>query len=353
MNKKKAEAKNNKTLNTTYLDVLFRWFALAIITADFILGKEKTKDTTTFTICMIAAVIYAIIVTRLKLNRNYKRNSNVYFYTDTIMLSVFVVLLGGLNSDMYLIYFFVIGYSGVSGNNLSTVKISIFSIFLFSISSLVFKSSYIGGLSYWKLVLRDIFLLCAALGIDFIHVEIKKYDEMHKREFKLARTDKLTGLANRHYFDQKLQEEALYSDATGLPINILIFDLDNFKKFNDSYGHVWGDKLLTLFSDIIKQNIRKADIPVRFGGEEFLILLRDLDLETARSVGERIRKHLEKQRIYVGTDNNRQRVTVSCGVAQYPRHSGSIRAVVECADKALYHAKEIGKNTVVGYEDIC
>ena len=90
--------------------------------------------------------------------------------------------------------------------------------------------------------------------------KIKKYGDLHKKEFKMARTDKLTGLANRHYFDQKLGEEVQYADISGSPLNILMFDLDNFKRFNDSYGHVWGDKLLTLFSDIIMQNIRKCDI---------------------------------------------------------------------------------------------
>ena len=174
----------------------------------------------------------------------------------------------------------------------------------------------------------------------------------HKKEFRMARTDKLTGLANRHYFDQKLVDEVDYADRTSMPINILLFDLDNFKKFNDTYGHVWGDKLLILFSDIIKQNIRSNDIPVRFGGEEFLIMLRDLDIETAMCVGQRIRKQLEKQKIYIGVEEDRRRVTVSCGVAQYPKHANSIKTVIDYADKALYKAKEKGKNMVVSYDEM-
>jgi len=110
---------------------------------------------------------------------------------------------------------------------------------------------------------------------------------MHQREFKLARTDKLTGLANRHMLDQKLEEEALYCEYSKKPLNVLMFDIDDFKKFNDTYGHIWGDKLLSLFGDIIKQSIRKTDMAFRYGGEEFMVLIRDLDLEKAKCVADR------------------------------------------------------------------
>jgi diguanylate cyclase (GGDEF)-like protein len=192
----------------------------------------------------------------------------------------------------------------------------------------------------------------ASCGIAFLSNEVHKYNEMHKKEFKLARMDKLTGLANRHYFDQKLREEVEYADLNGKPLNVLIFDLDNFKRFNDTYGHVWGDKLLSLFSDIIKQNIRKSDIPVRYGGEEFLLLIRDLEIDMAKCVGERIRKSLEKQRIYSGNEDDRRKVTVSCGIAQYPKHASDIKLAIELADKALYYAKESGKNMVVSYDEM-
>jgi diguanylate cyclase (GGDEF)-like protein len=186
-----------------------------------------------------------------------------------------------------------------------------------------------------------------------INTQVKKFDELHRKEFKLARTDKLTGLANRRYFDQKLSEDVQYSDETGNPLNILIFDLDNFKKFNDTNGHTWGDKLLTLFSDIIKHNIRQSDVPVRYGGEEFLLIIRDLDYERARNVGERIRNQLEKQYIYIKCeDDTKKWATVSCGVAQYPTDSKSIWEVIESADKALYNAKANGKNIIVCYKDI-
>ncbi len=131
-----------------------------------------------------------------------------------------------------------------------------------------------------------------------------------------------------------------------------MFDIDNFKKFNDTYGHIWGDKLLSMFGDIVMQNIRKTDIPVRYGGEEFIVLIGDLDMATVKGIGDRIRSQLEKQNFNMGNEETKCKVTVSCGVAQYPTHAKDIKEVVNYADKALYYAKEIGKNIVVSYDEI-
>jgi diguanylate cyclase (GGDEF)-like protein len=218
--------------------------------------------------------------------------------------------------------------------------------------TLGFERDKLNEFNFLRLITRDLFMLVAAYGVSLVITEVKKYDEMHKREFRLARTDKLTGLANRHYFDQKLEEEALYADYARKPLNVLMFDIDNFKKFNDTYGHIWGDKLLSMFGDIVMQNIRKTDIPVRYGGEEFIVLVGDLDLAMAKSIGDRIRSQLEKQNFNMGNGDTKCKVTVSCGVAQYPIHSKDIKEVVDYADKALYYAKEIGKNIVVSYDEI-
>ena len=99
--------------------------------------------------------------------------------------------------------------------------VGIFSAVAFSIIAM----KNIEGLNYFRLIFKDILILMAAIGITMLNNEIKKYGELHKKEFKLARTDKLTGLANRHYFDQKLGEEVQYADFSGNPLNILMFDL--------------------------------------------------------------------------------------------------------------------------------
>jgi len=281
-----------------------------------------------------------------------KKDIGIVFYIDVLLVCFISYILGGIESDIFVVLFFIIAYYGMSRDITSIVNITVFTISMYSIFTLVVERDRLNEFNYWRLISRNLFMLITAYGISLLITEVKKYDEMHKREFKLARTDKLTGLANRHYLDQKLEEEALYADYTGKPLNILMFDIDNFKKFNDTYGHMWGDKLLSIFGEIVMQNIRKTDIPFRYGGEEFIVLISDLDISTVKGIGDRIRNQLEKQNFNIGDENTKCKVTVSCGIAQYPTHSKDIKEVIDCADKALYYAKEIGKNIVVTYDEI-
>ncbi|TYQ13338.1 UNVERIFIED_CONTAM: diguanylate cyclase (GGDEF)-like protein [Acetivibrio alkalicellulosi] len=335
--------------------IVFRWILLLIVIPVFLFASDESFMSKEFWICFSSAVVYNSLVTSLLVLNKSKwaeRAVSIVFYMDIVVICTFSYVLGGIQSDIYFILFFIIAYYGTGRDVSDTVFISIFALLMYSISSIFYEIGNLSNLNYLNLIIRGIFIIFAAYGISGIIIEVKKYDELHKKEFKRARTDKLTGLANRHYFDQKLEEEALYAEYSRKPLNILMFDIDNFKVFNDSYGHLWGDKLLALFGDIIIQSIRKTDIPVRYGGEEFIILIRDLDLEIAKSVGERIRCQLERQNMYLQEGDSSKKVTVSCGIAQFPTHSNDIKKVVEYSDKALYYAKEIGKNVVVCYDEI-
>lgn len=353
MNEAKVQddcVKKNRILNERFIFHLTRWLIIIIITFYFLFAYNSDSKNIQFMWVIFFSACYNTIISLFlpKNEKNMRKITKFIIFCDVVFVSIISYNLGGINSDMYILYFFIIGFCGIYSNFSFTLIVGLFSILSFSILAL----KNVEDLNYFRLVIKDVFIIMASIGVMLLNNEIKRYGEMHKKEFKLARTDKLTGLANRHYFDQKLQEEVQYADISGNPLNILMFDLDNFKRFNDTYGHVWGDKLLTLFSDIIMQNIRKCDIPVRYGGEEFLILIRDLDIEMARSIGERIRRQLEKQRIYIGDEDNRKKVTVSCGLAQYPKNSPKIKEAIDFADKALYHAKASGKNIVVSFEEI-
>ncbi len=351
-NQNKEKHEDEKMPRKRLLVLIFRWFVfLYLIQVIFNELIEENLNGSTF-IFFIIILFYNLIVTyyAIKTSTKEKVNSKLIIFFDIMLTSAFACQWGGMYTDVFILYFFIIAYCSICKNPGFTIKISILSLVSYTIASIYAGNNNIAyEVNFLVLITRDFFILIAGIAVILISSEAKKYDELHRKDFKMARTDKLTGLANRHYFEQKLAEEVEYSNLTGNPLNILIFDLDNFKKFNDTYGHVWGDKLLTLFSDIIKQCIRKSDIPVRYGGEEFLIMVRDLDFHTAKSVGERIRTQLERQRIYVGLDDDRKRATVSCGVAQYPKDSKNIKEVIEFADKALYHAKENGKNRISCY----
>ncbi len=154
--------------------------------------------------------------------------------------------------------------------------------------------------------------------------------------------DPLTGLYNRRYLMETMMREHSRAVRKGMPISVMIVDIDNFKEFNDRYGHVAGDSLLKHVGLVIRQHIRLSDIPCRYGGEEFLIVFPEMKLENAVEKAENLRTLISKQAIFPTVS-----VTVSIGVASFPEHGATMDEVIARADEALYKAKRTGKNKVV------
>lgn len=169
------------------------------------------------------------------------------------------------------------------------------------------------------------------------------------RLYELATVDGLTGLFVRRYFDHRLGEEWERSTRYSNPFVVAIFDLDNFKKINDTYGHQIGDKVLRATGAIIRKNMRSIDIAARYGGEEFCFLLPRTELSEAMAVAERIRQDISKEEVSI--DSGALWVTVSIGLAGFPdTESTSAIGLLSEADQALYQAKRAGKNRVVVYQ---
>ena len=160
---------------------------------------------------------------------------------------------------------------------------------------------------------------------------------------KQAITDGLTDLYNRRYFENALKNETERALRSHQPFSLISLDLDNLKKINDTYGHNAGDEAIKTIADVLKRNARSVDIPARFGGEEFSILLPGIDSNGARAAAERIRTSLSNQ--IVG--NNVGQITASIGVATFLEHTDNIDDLVELADQAMYKAKINGRNQVV------
>lgn len=344
--KSNKQKMHNSTTVLVYRWLLYLFAAVLCLTNDM---PEIQWYAVLETLAITA--IYNIFVTAY-LQRYKKKYSMAIIYCDIAALMFLILFSNGIRSELFIFFFFLIGVSGIYSNISNTVRTGIVVVVLYTAVCIISGQNRAESSFIPSLIIKDFMILLSAYAATRINFEVMKSDELIKKEFRIARTDKLTGLANRHYFEQKLKEEVEYANKCQSVLNVLIFDLDNFKGFNDTYGHLSGDKLLMLFSDIIRQCIRSADIPVRYGGEEFMILIRDLDIIIAKSVGDRIKRQLEKQRIYLGSNDERQKMTVSCGVAQYPTHSRNIRDVIEKADQALYHAKSIGKNIVVMFDEI-
>ena len=160
-------------------------------------------------------------------------------------------------------------------------------------------------------------------------------------------TDPLTGLGNRKYFDRMIEMEVQNAQAAGEPLSLLMFDIDHFKSFNDSYGHLTGDQVLRLVGLSLKQTIKGRDITARYGGEEFAVVLPNTALRQALTVADHIRRAvMAKELKKKSTGEILGRVTISVGVSML-KPGDDTDSLIERADACLYAAKRNGRNRVV------
>ncbi len=165
---------------------------------------------------------------------------------------------------------------------------------------------------------------------------------------KMARVDQLTGMYNRKYLDEFAETAIPQALRTGTPYGILMIDIDFFKMINDTYGHDVGDEAIRIISRVIKDSIRKSDVAIRFGGEEFIVLLHNCDKEFIKKIAEKIRISFAKEIITAGSKSFSK--TLSVGTVMFPDDSKSIWKCIKYADMSLYYAKEHGRNQVVCYD---
>lgn len=166
----------------------------------------------------------------------------------------------------------------------------------------------------------------------------------HEKTVHYSRNDHLTGLLNRRLFEEILNREISRAVRHGTDLALLFFDIDDFKKVNDTFGHSVGDAVLSWFAGILGKNKRGEDIAVRYGGEEFVLLLPQTSKISALLMGERIRGEVQKKTLEI--DGRKIRITVSCGMAVYPYDATAAENLLNNADQALYRAKNVGKNII-------
>lgn len=159
---------------------------------------------------------------------------------------------------------------------------------------------------------------------------------------RLGRTDRLTELSNRGYWEECLEQEFLREQRSGGESSLIIFDIDHFKKVNDTYGHQAGDEVIREVARILRTTARETDFPGRYGGEEFVLLLPDTPAEGAYEVAERLRKKLEATSI--SYEQLKLQVTISLGISVFTPDLVSAHQWLERADQALYLAKNSGRN---------
>jgi diguanylate cyclase (GGDEF)-like protein len=198
--------------------------------------------------------------------------------------------------------------------------------------------------SFWAVTLVGLVLLVYVLYTLWLNlVEVRKTESTLRRQ---ALRDPLTGLFNRRFFDAGLTQEIIRSRRSGDPASLLILDIDNFKRYNDEYGHEAGDAVLRAIGQLLQTQVRGGDVACRFGGEEFVILMPNAPLESAKERGNQILEAIRGLEV-PHQGHLLRSVTASLGVAEFPTHASDAEGILDAADNALYTAKRAGRDRMV------
>ncbi|WP_085579943.1 GGDEF domain-containing protein [Thalassospira mesophila] len=187
---------------------------------------------------------------------------------------------------------------------------------------------------------------------DKVSSEISRLRQDLEAMRREAMTDPLTGIANRKMFDQQLRNRAMEAMESGTPLCLLMIDVDHFKQFNDTYGHQIGDQVIRLMAQTLCNNIKGRDTAARYGGEEFAVILPRTDMENARRLAEIIRENVRKKAVISESDGSSlDQITVSIGIGCFD-YGEPLGQLIQRADRALYLAKETGRDRVATENDL-
>jgi len=192
------------------------------------------------------------------------------------------------------------------------------------------------------------------------HIYMSRQQEFDERMYRIATTDTLTGIANRRALLQELQMRISEAIRYDRDLSVILFDLDDFKAVNDKYGHTAGDKMLQKITNVCSNWLRTTDFIGRYGGEEFMIICPNTDIDGATALAERIRIAVAQSEFKFS--GNKLKMTISIGVTELynhlEQHAAPINEVqlmhefIDAADDAMYEAKKAGKNCVFGFNPL-
>jgi diguanylate cyclase (GGDEF)-like protein len=179
---------------------------------------------------------------------------------------------------------------------------------------------------------------------------VKQAVEFNSQIETITSVDALTQVYNRHFYDTQVSVEIERATRSGNEVSMLVIDLDDFKKVNDELGHKKGDEALSAVADLVRKNLRKVDLPFRYGGEEFVVLLPGTSEFESVHTAERLRRVIAENTGFKDLLGRPRTITVSVGVSVFPDTASSADELFNQADAAMYRAKQMGKNRVVLYK---
>ncbi|MGV3464672.1 MAG: diguanylate cyclase [Heyndrickxia sp.] len=271
--------------------------------------------------------ITLMVITMGKLIMGGFNTSSLVSLVFSVFLSIGCFSITKLNTKLWFKNFYLLTYTNF--------------IFTFTILYLIGESKILKELLpiFW------VFSYVAGFFSLYLVEYLTKSFKLFKMYKEQSTQDFLTGLNNYRKFDDKYNSLILDSKEKLQKLSVLYIDIDHFKKVNDTYGHNNGDEILQQLSQILKDSTEHEDIVSRNGGEEFTVLLPNSSIERATSVAEHIRMSIENHHFML-TNGKSIRITVSVGIANFPESTNNIEEIIDLADKALYMAKNSGRNRV-------
>jgi len=339
-------------ITTTHMFCLFIFVIALILSRDNIFPGNNFYPYANigffFFFCLLGIIAVISYITKIRLTQ---RDSNSLSYFDFIYLFIPLIL--------------AIAILFISHKDLSNTEAILLLPILITASIMGKKSGMIMAsvcsffLIFHELIQQETMDIYSSLESSLIYISlmyivswfiggIADIETKHREHLtQIATTDILTGLYNHRYFQEKLKEYfQTVSDKN--PLSLILIDIDHFKNYNDSFGHLEGDRVLEILGNLLKDNVKNG-IAARYGGEEFVILLPGIDSGNAVQIAESIKKLVEDHKFYGEEYQPGGKMTVCCGIATSPIHGVSPEELIKRADYALYKAKSLNRNKVELY----
>ena len=259
-----------------------------------------------------------------------------------LMLTVWVAFSGGVQSPFVWVYGVVIAIYGVLwGFRFALASATLCTVYLVAVLGLMRLGVGNPVLGVPSPLLVRVFLVSYIAMFYVVALVAATLRRQAGEVFRQAQTDPLTGLANRRALRQALERELARAERYGHPCAVLVLEIDRFKQVNDRFGHLQGDEALRKVAATLRGSCRATDVLVRFGGDEFVVVMPFTPVDEGRRVGERIRRDVEEFTLLRGFH-----LTLSAGLAVFPEDARGSRALIEAADQAMYRVKQRGGNGI-------
>ncbi|KMT22856.1 bifunctional diguanylate cyclase/phosphohydrolase [Clostridium cylindrosporum] len=350
IDKKRKESINKMVDSFKLLSLIFSAVGFFYIVFNVVIKFEAIEPFVFSLISSLLAIVYIVDLTLDKRLLN-KFKGKIFEYIEcTVLLIIYSKLIlesGGVFSNYKFVLVIYIILTCIQRSRILSSIVCIYSCLFITIVSY----------SYYKslpnVIVNDIPLAISFIGI-YIILRIFIIAEENAREkiSKIANIDYLTKVYNRRFFNQSLKNS--FDEATRLQsyLSIILLDIDYFKKVNDTYGHSFGDKVLSTMAGIIKDEAGKGNVVARYGGEEFAVILPGNNGDEALEVAERIRSRIESHIFYYELGLEEVKITASLGLCTYPDRASTTSQLINRADDALYKAKFLNRNRVEAYDCI-